>query len=350
MSSSLKANVTFYKVEKCGFYKYRGKTPEFGNLAEFFNELIAWTKGKGFLLTKLQNVDDHSDLPVYVLDAVQGSTGDFVLTLWNGLSDGDDDAVASIDSSHKVGQPLQVHSNPIKTGSVAGYPSYFWIIPQRGVVATVTVRPGAGRLPMIKYINTFIATRSQYLVVGPNKEGVKKAAYAPLGGACMASNRVSNVFPRFDMKTFMKSKGDLSVIHANYDDIASTVIKADIDAATVQKKNRLLSMVSFLEPKTSKKGQVSKRQKIKLELGYRPSLEELQEIENKFSDGGVSSWEDMGFKIKGKGDKTFWIKSSIAKGVLDMKDPKAVTGSVIEADVLLKELTENRALLLSNLV
>lgn len=349
MSSSLKANVTFYKVEKCGFYKYRERSPEFGNLAEFFDELMGWTKGKDFLLTKLQNEADHSDLPIYVLDVVRGTSGDFVLTLWNGLSDGDDDAVASIDFDHKVGEPLRVYSNPVKARSVPGYPSYFWIIPQRGVVATVTVRPGAGRLPMIKYINAFVATRSQYLVVGPNKEGTRKVAYAPLTGPQGVGDKVSNVFPRFDMKTFMKSKGDLSVIHANYDAITSTVIKADIDATTVQKKNKLLGFIGFLEPKTSNKGRVAAKQKIKLELGYRPSLEELKKIENKFSEDGLSSWEDMGFKIKGRGDKTFWVKSSIAKGILDMKDPKAKMGGVIEAEILLKELTENRSQLLLNL-
>ncbi|MGJ7510512.1 hypothetical protein [Variovorax sp. GT1P44] len=111
------ARITFYSLNRCGFYKWRGQHPEFGGLADTFTQLAAWGRNKALSLTKLAEPVEGSDqLPVYLLGIVAVGN-DWLMACWN-ETPARGGRVTSISMNSRVGTP-QVHESELEPNTIS---------------------------------------------------------------------------------------------------------------------------------------------------------------------------------------------------------------------------------------
>jgi len=124
------ADITFYNINKCGYFKYGNDTPEFGNVADTFAELKEWTSNEGMTLgeTCTYEIAESEDiLRTFCFGLIKNaSTGDYLLTTWNETPSTEGN-VASVETSKPVGE-AEVSLTELPAGSIPGYATYFWII------------------------------------------------------------------------------------------------------------------------------------------------------------------------------------------------------------------------------
>lgn len=132
-----KVLITIYDVKQCGYYKHGGKQPEFGSLSNLIAQLRTWSAGKLLGDTKLIQPDGGDDLPVYLFE-IDEKDGCALVTTWNEIPATNDNKVASVAANDKVGKAT-MHLNDVKAGTIPGFPTFFWLLPNRDLLATLRI-------------------------------------------------------------------------------------------------------------------------------------------------------------------------------------------------------------------
>ncbi len=170
--------ITFYRVDRCGYYRYGQPTPEFGVMPDILTVLISWTRAKPLGNTcPFQGGDDDDVSPVYCFDIVQDQhNGDVLLTTWNSVPSTEGN-IASVDPRSQVGAP-SVSLTDLPAGAIPGYATYFWMIPEHNLLATLCFsRRLNGHRGLVKLMNEFMAKCTRYVVVNEEDEGYQVLGY-----------------------------------------------------------------------------------------------------------------------------------------------------------------------------
>lgn len=204
------ARITFYSVAKCGFYKRGEKGPSFGGLADTFQQLADWSNGLELSLTKLIDAaPDAVTMPVYVLEMVPCGAG-WMLACWNEVPSKDGN-ITSVSKNSIVGAPL-VHLNEVVENSIPGYATYFWIIPEKDVIASIKFSDfTTGLKAMSGYVSDFLMLESTYAIDATDAEGQPYIA----GYTDKADNIPTAAKPRFKLIIFSK-KGRRTYLLENH--------------------------------------------------------------------------------------------------------------------------------------
>ncbi len=300
------ARVTIYSVSKCGFYRRGDKQPAFGGLGDTFQQLHQWSTGLELSLTKLKDLAQDSDsLPVYLLEMVPCGTG-WILACWNEVPSLDGN-ITSVSKNSIVGAP-KVHINGVVENSIPGYATYFWIVPDKNVIASIKFRDfTTGLQAMTEYVADFLALESTYAVDAVDQEG-----QAYIAGYTDKPDKVPTAAqPRFKLSTF-KKKGRRTFLLENHEKIKKVLRVGRVTLENVVDRTTFQSLVRFLrgDPTQHQDVEVGVRS-AKVELQYTPTEEELKlMIEADDADDDGSRWEDLGFEIQGEG--TIWLNRSRA--------------------------------------
>lgn len=328
--------ITFYSLSKCGFYPWGMEHPIFGGIEDTFEQLAKWGNGADLSLTKLLDpAPDEDELPVYLL-GIEKSGSDFVFALWNEVPSADG-AVTSISMNSKVGDP-KIHQNPLTAGTIPGYATYFWVVPQRGVLASV--RPmgnTSGLKAMESYAKKFLMLKSSYAIDGKNEAG----EYTVIGHTDAGDNVPKNAHPRFHISTF-KKKGRRPYLVANHARIKRVIRVGHVSLDKVVDKGILQSFIQFVRGDATQSNHITGIRKAKVELEYTPSEAELismMEEDDKDEEG--TRWEDLGFELTGE-DKPIWINKSRASDTFSL-DVDRQAADVISLDSIGKSLAVQRA-------
>src|SRR4051812_43808027 len=133
------AKISFYQVNRCGYYADDGAAPAYGALGPILADLARWvTRGNRPLVeTRTFEVPEDSDiLPVYCHNIrTERAHADFLITTWNATPDADG-KTPSVSANQPVGR-ARVYLNRVRRDTIAGFPTYFWLIPARNLLATV---------------------------------------------------------------------------------------------------------------------------------------------------------------------------------------------------------------------
>ena len=164
------AKISFYRVNKCGFYEWGAAAPAFGDLDDSLEQLHKWANGVELSQTKIANpAGKEGGMPVY-LAGIEKHGDSWIFATWNEVP-ATEGGVASIAMNSVVGAP-EVHINGIKPNSIPGYATYFWALPQLGVLASVRFNHKvSGQQEMRAYLERFLALESEYAVEGQNEDG-----------------------------------------------------------------------------------------------------------------------------------------------------------------------------------
>lgn len=338
--------VAFYKVERCGYYTYAQPQPAFGSLAGLMADVKKWSSGKALSDTRIDAASGDGDhLPVYLRE-IHESQSTFLLTAWNEVPADKEGYVASVPASAQVGSVQQVN-NKIVPGTIPGYPTFFWILPARGLLATLRIDQRiAGQQAFQEYMQMFLATQSSHAVLKPQGQDGDGVTELWAYRASSKSNPVTDVAPRFHTVMY-KNPGAIDTIIKRVDDIRRVHRRVDLELKNTSERalwQRALKVIGVTSvPDEPKKA------RFQANLSTLLTSAELKTLIKEWQDGaGNSEWDDCGFQFKGESE-VHWLSGARASGEFQIdvtRDPN--NGQIDTAKLLagvLKMKTELLALL-----
>jgi hypothetical protein len=337
------ADITFYKIDRCGYYKYGKDMPEFGNVASIFDELKGWAFNDGMTLeeTCTYEITESEDiLRTFCFGLVKNpSTGDFLLTTWNETPSTDGN-VASVEGSKPVGE-AEVSLTELPAGSIPGYATYFWIIPSHNILATIRFQHRLnGHKNVAKYLNEFIAKWTKYVVIADDPE----VDHNIVGYSISPGAEVQVLHPIF-RSSLHKKPGKLDYLKTQRPIIRKVIRKnklshnVQIDVAFWQSLLQKVGLHSVTE--------IAHDVKVKYEIPYCPSDEELESIITTWDISHNSKWDDIGFELTGESE-IYWLSDSISKETMDL-EVRRENAEVVNGESILSSLVHVRSSLIAKL-
>ncbi len=336
-------NLRFHHVKHCGLYKKNGRNAVFGSLTQILNNVNHWSSHGGRQIQNTCTYQVCADSELEFLETYlvsikhDASTGDYVLATWNRTHESGDsvyglDPSAAVDSVSKNA----LHKGNLPAQMIPGYASYFWVIPSKHTIATITTNsPRTGMKPFSHWLESFIKTESRYA----RFENSNFLGYADNDGAPNPDLHV-----RFERSLHRNlPKRDLIIKYRPH--ITGVIRRINL----IRTKANHTSVLNQLGALMGLGVQTSVTVDVPLtyKLRYTPSEDDLNEIIRSYeADEGKSAWEDVGFEFPesnafGANDIE-WLSKSYAKGKASLNLQWIVPNQLLDMQVLLTTLTHRR--------
>lgn len=332
-----KVVVTFHDIEKCGYYTWTGKKPAVGGLEQTLADLKAWSDGKSISLTRLENSKGRQEnMPIYLV-GVDKVGDDWTLATWNEVPAGDG-GVASVAMNSVVGGEPKVFVSEVEEDSIPGYATYFWIVPEHNVLATLRMEASvAGKEAMRAYIEAFLYRESRCVVQDEEGEIIGYRSPDDVDG------EVLSLHPKFRLNIFSKS-GKLDEIRRNVHRIVKVIRSGNLDAVNKVDQVIYQGVLGFLRG-ANKKRKVVADSRLKVSLEMTPTIEELNNmIAEELMAEHTTAWDDLGFVFE-KDKEIHWVGKSLARDTFEM-DLEVNEAGVVSLASLKAELANRRTYLL----
>lgn len=329
-------NINFYRITRCGYYASRGKSPVFSSIDDVLWQLEKWTSGSDLSLTKIADPGgSNHDYPVYLLDIHQ-SGGDWVFATWNEVPS-HETGVASVKLNSKVGTP-EVHINGIEPNSIPGYATYFWVIPNMDLMATIRfTHLTNGQRQMQNYLGRFMSSYTEYAIPGLSAEGQP----AIVGYTDLADKTPKNVRPYFKTAAYTKA-GPREFILENQAKIRKVVRRGHVTTQNIVDRAFWQKAIRYVRGSEQAANSAFVKQATYVEIEYQPSHEELAlMIDAEVDDLDATGWDDLGFVMHGEASKTYWVGRAGASGNFQL-NVKRLDEEAIDLASLLTALNQNR--------
>ena len=334
------ARISFYRIEKCGYYRYNENTPEFGSINDILSQLQGWVTQPECVLgeTCTYEIEDGENvLHTYCFNLVSnGATNDYLLTTWNEIPSVEGQ-VASVNANQAVGNAV-VNLSEIDEGNIPGYATYFWFIPSRNTFATVCFHHALnGHRNLQKYLKEYLAKFTNYVIGAENEDGIMA-----IEGYALPGGQMLNVRPSF-VSCLYRRPSRLQYLRNNRAFIRKIIRKNRLSPDVPENRNLFSWMLRNLgiiqeEP-------IQNDVRVKYELDHTPDAEELEAIIEDWIAEHDSRWDDVGFQLEGE-QSPFWLSHSVAKTKFDLNIQRD-NAEIINAESLLEALTDNRAEILN---
>ncbi|GMG90244.1 hypothetical protein SGO26_09285 [Cupriavidus metallidurans] len=331
--------ISFYKMRKCGFFGWGAAEPAFGSLADTMAQLAQWSDGMALGLTKIANPGGREPShPVY-LAGIHQRARDWVFATWNEVP-AHDGEVASVSINSVVGDP-EVHMNAIVANSIPGFATYFWVLPDLGVLASIRFTHAAtGHGPMCGYLERFLAVESNYAVAGEDEVGNRVI----LGYTDQDDNVPKKLWARVRSEPYAK-RGQRRFLLNNWHRITKVIRRGSLDATKPANRRWWQGMASFLHAQPQDgNGFVSAQAYV--ELQYTPTEDELAAMfDAEDAETHDSPWDDLGFQLQNDSNKIHWIGRSRASDVFQL-DVVRQNAEMVDLDSLARALSGQRTRIL----
>lgn len=333
-----KAKINFFKVTKCGYFN-QGPKPslEFGDLEEILKALKTWSVGKSLGQTQTFQAPPKSELlPVYLYNIVSDGD-DWLIVLWNQIP-ATNNRVASIQANGMVGG-AQVHMNGVASGTIPGFATYFWFVPELNVFASIRFQHAVvGHAGLRAYAKGYIERHTPFVAFKNNPvtadieiEGYRKTPSAP----------IKNLAPRFHSEPFQKP-GAHDMLLKNFSRVTKVLRKTTLELQTPE------DLALWQSAWRKVRGQPAPAQVDPVSISYEISTalskqEMLEIIQHASTD--VESWDDIGFMLKNE-PNPHWLSKSFARDTFDLEVLR-LNDEIVDLQALLAELKSRRKSLLS---
>lgn len=329
------ARLTFYKIEQCGYYSRGSDWPVFGNVADTFEQLRSYLSADGMTLlgTAMGKPSDNGAVALrtccYAVE--MANTGDFLIVLWNETPTVDG-KVPAIRLDGLVGQ-AEVEFSDVKDGYMAGYPTYFWVVPEKSAFATICFQtPLNGQHQFARYVENYLAKWTRYVVASTNGD-----THEIIGYRANANEEPSRQYPRFRTALYPKS-GDLQYIRQNVGRIRKTVRRDFICANVKESVSWWQAILDSLG--VSQKPQPPEDVRIEYSANLFLSADELDSIINSWQQHHTEQWDDVGFLFQDE-QAPRWLSHSFAKDRASL-DVERQNAAIVAPSSLLNALVAHR--------
>lgn len=333
--------VSLYRVASCGYYpRGNNNPPQFGGVDDILRDLQRWGADKRLAHTKTFDPSDGGNhLPVYLVDATRHDTA-WLLTLWN-ESHNTEGTITSINGQAAVGNAA-VSETEVEEGHIPGHATYFWFLPDEGLMASVRFQhPASGVSGMNKYMRCFVQRFTSFVVLGEPDEGGRRAI---VGYRPNQTTAPSHYSARFKTEVFVKP-GHLDEILANAANIRKLERKAKLDLAIRTKKKFFQELLEDFHLVTPRTGQYEAKIKYEVEVNGLEE-DEVREI--------ISQWReedqddsDYGFVLRGE-NNAHWLGKEFVRETFELEIERD-NAELVRPQSLLRELARHRAHLLGRM-
>lgn len=334
--------VLFYRVERCGYYAYGEQNPRFGCMGKLLAEIESWSVGKEIGQTKISEPSRDGDrMPPYLSD-IQQKQGTFLICLWNEVPAGADGHVASLPSRAAVGMAKQVN-NEIEPNTIPGYPTYFWLAPQRNVLATLRFHSAlTGQPNLQEYLEQFLTTQASHAIrvpVTPDTTSITVWGYR------MSDKHTptTDVTPRFRTRVATKP-GQIDMLRARVADINKVHRRAVLSLHDSTERSLWQEALRLMGLSTRDDGR--KQARLAVSMAKSVTEEELENLIEEWEDNQGNQWDDCGFQLRGETDK-HWLSSArvageftlnVERGDNDQIDTKKLLDQIVKIKGKMLEL------------
>lgn len=303
--------IELHKIADCGFYERGASSPLFGRIDEWLPEFRRWVDDRSNIVaTKLSD-----DQEVYCAGSVQSPSG-FGLKLWN-ATPSTDSGVAYISMADAPDGRSLASEQDLPDNSIPGWPSFFWILPDAGVVVTLLhagrIRNRGTAIPQLRdYLSSYMKAVSPYVNREIQRDGrdVQESVihgYQPLRGGVSRSD----LFPRFST-TPVGLPPELDFIRAECMNIRKMVSSMTITRAVhgeVSMIERMLNAIAWDRFRSPEKDVI----RMHWETDWEPSPDELEDTISRYCGrlGRDGCTERVGVKLKSD-SRTYWFDSIYA--------------------------------------
>jgi hypothetical protein len=338
------ASITFYEIDRCGYYNRGSDVPEFGSLSHLLDDLQSWASGEDMTLDKTCTYEVGEESHAYgtfcfdVAKDVQSNS--YLLTTWNEIPS-NSAQVAAVDGAGKLGV-ADVSVTPLPEGRIPGYPTYFWILPDKDLFATVQFgKTLNGRESLEYYMRGFLRKYSHYVELIQRRNGTsvlgyrKDSTFPPDAG----------LIPQFHSRLCRKA-GQVDYLLKHSSQVYKIIRKETIDFSSAPSYDlwqRNLKMFGISQPSSPDK----ESEKFRLEHNHQPSSAEMHEMIEFWREKSEldERWDDIGFKLTSE-DKVRWLSHTLVRSKFPLDIPDD-TKEVIDANSLLKQLVLSQETILA---
>lgn len=349
---SEKAKITFFSINKCGYYSVGRKgalEQQFGGLAATLSQIQRWARGSTpvqLAQTQTYAQTEGSDLlPAFLFDVAENE-GEWLMVLWN-QTPAMENSVASVKPDELVGK-ASVIENAIAKGSLPGFPSYYWFQPRHNRMAGVRLAEYAvaGHAQLQAYMTGFL-TRTSMHAVTRNSGHLNAPGLVTEGLEVLGYRDKQDDGPRQDVNPMFRSSlmrlpGDVEYILARHAKIRR-VINRTILGLGNRGEDLALWQNMWRKFGLGQRNAVSeKKEPVKVEYAISTELTKAQvQAMVDAHEQGISSWEDIGFQMQGEQNPR-WLGKSYARGDVELS-VKRDAASVVSAAPLLQALQAQRS-------
>lgn len=339
--------VKFFKLDRCGYYRYRSRHAAFGSLQEMLEDITGWIHGKRISETATYEPTDEQDenlLHTYCYSVRKNRSNDYLLTTWNETSS-TNGAVASVKLTGTV-ESADIDTAIIRTGYAPGYPAYFWFPHDLDGFATIQIDNRLnGRNNLDELFRGFLRNYSRWVVLGDPDE---ETGDEPLLGYSETGSRTDlDAAKPYFRATQWKKNGDLDFIRQRRADIRKLVRRDELNFSyqeSVSLWQRIWRNVAGDDPSPHLEG----THRLSLEIDYTPTEDELEKVIQHWEEDQnnvVGQYQDVGFKLNGD-QKTHWLSKSLASEVFEF-DVSYADGPLADSESLLAQLGRKRRQILA---
>lgn len=345
-----RASIRFYNVRHCGLFKKKARKSTLGSFNEVLHNIYNWASEHGRLVLNTCSYEVNEDfeqefLETYLVSAQKcRDTGDYLFCFWN-RTHASGGSVYALDAGTQLTNVSEqtFHQGDLPESSIPGYATYFWFIPSRSVMATITFgSPRSGMNAFSYWLESFFRTESRFATFD---EGDQFLGYSAADGTIY-----SDLEPRFT-KELYRNPSKRQLILSNCDHISGVVRRINLERGQVADKSlidNLKSRVGISTETEVYEHDVS----LKYEFSYTPTESEVQEMLSSYEiSASKSNWEDVGFVFPDNNAfgaaKTEWLSKSFAKTKLAIDIEWILIGQLVKGDVLLQTLYTHRSELLN---
>lgn len=337
------AKIHFYSIRKCGYYKPGTGNLVFGDLPGILLRFHNWSTAPGLTLkdtcTFALHEDEENSLRTFCFDIISNNTtGDYFLTTWN-ETPSNQGKVPSVSGDQPVGS-AEVHLNDIEAGTIPGYATYFWFIPQLAIFATIKFQHVLnGQQNLVRYMNGFMENFSGYAVTNQiDDDNMEIVGYRE-----NANDAIQELFPSFRSKMLRKS-GEIELIKQKRASIRKMIRKSELDLQIDEDKNLLQKMLSKFGI-TGNDDPGNNSLNVNYSFNFNPTEDELNEIIEQALDEGLTRTNDYGFQFVGKSE-VCWLSNSIVKHEVNL-DIQRDNDEIVNLQSLANNLTNNRQIIVN---
>lgn len=331
------ATITFYNVKACGLYRgLRGREPEFGELSSILSDLNEWGSGQFLEETKTFDPSEDSDLfPVYLAD-IATHNGDWLVAMWNEVPESEG-GIAAVTGRSQVGSPSVEITEKIQ-GTIPGFATYFWFIPERDILATVRIqRPFTGQQAMQLYMENFIRYYCSHVVHDTQTIGSDNVA--PVGYVRRSGEQPMSLHAKFRTE-LCRLPSKVEELAADAERIYKVAKRETVSLLSTTERARWERIGNFFNlPSLT----VDNRKKARLEYITDITMnreEVIAAYEEWISSNGAENGTNIGFKLKGS-TGFIWFSGSIARDEIDV-DLSNTTPEFYDPSVLLRSLSRHK--------
>lgn len=337
-------SVRAYSVKQCGLYKLHARRATLGDFEGVLGNVTNWVNAAGRLVnnTCTYSVDSDSSLEfleTYIMRALRhDQTGDYFITCWNRTHQSGDSVYGLDPAATTAAQSVaNFHSSNMPNNAIPGYATYFWMVPSRNLMLTITFgTPRNGMQAFSYWLERFISTRSRY---------VKRNGVEIIGHAGEDDVVHPDLVARFK-KNLKVNPSKVDLIRRNREHIRAMVRKIRLNRADVEERSTIFKMIGM------RNQVVQTTVDLAYQVNHTPTEEELNEIIASYeAEHGSNAWEDVGFVFPQSNnfgaERKEWLGKSYAKLKFDIDVDWLLAGELVNTDHFAARLVERRNHILS---